>query len=199
MARTRGSVEVTGSMEEPFDTIEFRVFRPGPSRFWDLDDGGMALPEWEIVANGETLNAGDPINWEALVESTARGGEHYLSLCPCGFEGCSPVPPFEIRHRGDAILCRIRWPGGSPVVDRDYRWSKSTYIAAVATALRCAQRILMTRPPTEEELRYEPGLAGELVTSLGHGGFTLRDFHACLERFRVLHGHSIWRYPLFFP
>ena len=79
-------------------------------------------------------------------------------------------------------------------MDREYRWSKADYIAAVAEALRSAQRILMTREFTEEELRFEPGLEGEVVTNLGHACFTLRDFHACLVRFRALHGHDIWRY-----
>lgn len=177
-------------MEQHIDTIEFRVYMPDPNCPWkcDHDEEGMPLAEWEIVANGESLNAGDPINWDALVESTARSGEHYLSVCPCGIEGCSPVPPFEIRHRGDVIVCRIRWPGGSPAVDRDYRWSRPAYVAAVAEALRSAQRILTTRPLTEEESRDYPGAAQDQMINIGHVNFTLVSFNNCLARFRALHG-----------
>lgn len=178
-------------MEQHIDTIEFRVYMPDPNCPWkcDHDEEGMPLAEWELVVNGEMLSFSDPLNWEDMIESTVRSGTFYLVICPCGWDRCLMSPPYEISHGGGFVRCKINWDRyGHPEKSRDYCWRKADYVAAVAEALRSAQRILTTRPLTEEESRDYPGAAQDQMINIGHANFTLVSFNDCLARFRALHG-----------
>jgi hypothetical protein len=178
-------------VEQDTDTIEFRVFMPDPSCPWkcDHDDAGMPMADWEVLVNGEALWRFEPLNWEHMVESSARSGLYHLVTCACGWPDCLMCPPYRIRHADGFIHCRIDWDDyGHPEKNRSYCWRKSDYVSAVAEALRSAQRILTTRPLTDEESRDYPGAAQDRMTNLGHADFTLVSFNECLARFRALHG-----------
>lgn len=173
------------------DTIEFRVFIPPDPAQQERDDGGMLMACCEIVANGEVLNrhgqGTDPIDWDELVNSTQFDGDYCLAVCPCGWPMCRPETPYEIRHQGDLIHCRIDWSKfwEGP---RVFRWRRVEYTAAVSQALHAARQVLATRPPTEEDRKGCEFLPDDEITNLGHADFTLRRFNACLARFEVLSG-----------
>jgi hypothetical protein len=153
------------------DTIEFRVFIPQDPARQERDDGGIARAECEIVANGEVLNRchahTDPIDWEELVNSTQFDGSFYLAVCACGWPMCRNESPYDIRHKGDSVTCRIAWSSHWEG-RREYRWRRADYIAAVSRALHAAQQVLATRPPTEDERKDREFLPDDEITNLGH-------------------------------
>jgi len=75
-----------------------------------------------------------------------------------------------------------------PETSRDFCWPKDDYVAAVAEAMRSAERILTPRPLTEGEGRDYPNAGEDRMINIGHTDLTLLSFNDCLARFCALHG-----------
>ena len=177
------------------DTIEFRIFLPNldgmdkSHRDYVFDETGMLCARSEIVANGELLNANcvgpDPINWDDLVMSSKMDGEFYLAICTCGLDDCRVEAPCKIKHENGFVHCFIEWSNilnGS----RRYCWPEDEYVAAVGNVLRAAEEVLTTRPPIKNDIDWGNVSPDDLMTNIGHGFFTLRQFNACKQQFKLL-------------
>jgi hypothetical protein len=174
------------------DTIAFRVFLPdldnmtALGRSFAVDEGGMPIARCEITANGELLNANcvstDPINWDDLVTSTMADGDFHLAICCCNWEPCRPETPYQIHHADGFVHCFIEWSKHWQG-NRQYCLPVEHYLQATRGAFSAAEKVLNTRAPIAEDFDGGDVQSEDLITNIGHGFFTLREFLACKARF----------------
>ena len=112
-------------------------------------------------------------------------GEFYLAICTCGLDDCRVEAPCKIKHENGFVHCFIEWSNilnGS----RRYCWPEDEYVAAVGNVLRAAEEVLTTRPPIKNDIDWGNVSPDDLMTNIGHGFFTLRQFNACKQQFKLL-------------